>query len=166
MKKYFYLLSIIVLGLSACKKGDVTAEQASIDDRKIQAFIAANPSISSKPFVKDPSGLYYSIIKPGTGAYPTASSTVQVAYTLKLLNGSTVESSGNSTEKFSLASDVIKGWKIGMPFINSGTPNVPGTAGRIMLIIPSALGYGASGNGQITPNTVLVYTIDLIGISN
>ncbi len=161
MKKYLYLFSVILLGLSACKKSDVTVEQASADDRKIQAFIAANYKTTN--FTKDPSGLYYYVVKPGKGAYPTASSTVQVAYTGKLLNGSTFTSAANVTAALS---NFVPGVQTGLLHINGGTPNVSGTAGRILLIIPSGLGYGAAVNGEIPANSVLVYTIDLIGIGN
>jgi FKBP-type peptidyl-prolyl cis-trans isomerase FkpA len=164
MKKYLLLFSVVVLGLSACKKGDVTAEQASIDDRKIQAYIAANyPTTTS--FTKDASGLYYSVVKAGTGPYPTASSKVQVAYTGKYLNGATFTASNSVT--LTLA-DNIKGWQIGLLHINGRNPDGTGTAGRIILIIPSALAYGAtgSGDGAIPPNTPLIFTIDLIGIGS
>lgn len=155
MKKYLLLLSVIILGLSACKRsGDVTADQAMVDDAKIQAYLKANvpnPSI----YTKDPSGIYYTVITNGTGAFPTAASTVQVAYTGKLLNGDTFDQKGNI--QFSL-SQVIKGWQIGIPKINKD--------GRIRLIIPSGLAYGATGSGSIPANGVLVFTIDLIGFFN
>ncbi|MEO8887030.1 MAG: FKBP-type peptidyl-prolyl cis-trans isomerase [Mucilaginibacter sp.] len=162
MKKYLLLFSVIVLGLSACKKGDVTAEQASIDDRKIQAFIAANYKTTT--FTKDPSGLYYSVVKLGTGAYPTASSVIQVQATGKFLNGGLFfETSGSIT---SALSGYIKGWQIGLLHINAGTLGVAGTAGRIMLIIPSALAYGSTGSGNVPANSVLFYTVDMIGVGN
>jgi FKBP-type peptidyl-prolyl cis-trans isomerase len=163
MKKYLLLFSIIVLGLSACKKGDVTAdEQASIDDRKIQAYIAANEKTTT--FTKDASGLYYSVVKLGTGAYPTASSKVQVAYTGKYLNGAIFTQT--STTITQALSGFIKGWQIGLLHINGGTLNVPSSGGRIMLIVPSGLAYGTTGNETIPANSVLIFTIDLIGVAN
>lgn len=161
MKKYLLLLSVVIMGLSACKKGDVTAEQTVVDDAKIQAYIAANYKTTA--FTKDASGLYYSIIKTGTGAYPTATSTVQVAYTAKLINGTVFEQKSNASLPLS---STIKGWQIGVLKINGGAPGNPSTAGRILLIIPSALAYGQSVNGDIPANSILVYTIDLIGFSN
>ncbi len=161
MKKYLLLLSVIVLGLSACKKGDVVADQAAIDDAKIQAYIAANYKTTN--FIKDASGIYYAVIKTGTGAYPTATSTVQVSYTGKLLNGSQFD---QSTHFLTPLSSTIKGWQIGLLHINSGTlPNTADTAGRLLLIVPSALAYGTTGSGSIEANSVLVFTIDLLGIS-
>ena len=91
MKKYLLLLSVVVMGLSACRKSDVTAEQAAVDDAKIQTYIKANITNPSS-FTKDPSGIYYSIKQgpittpPTTRLFPTVASTVQVAYNGKLLN--------------------------------------------------------------------------------
>ena len=56
MKKYLLLLSVVILGLSACKKVDFAAEQVAIDDAKIQAYIAANPSTAGG-LTKDASGM-------------------------------------------------------------------------------------------------------------
>ena len=164
MKKYLLLLSVVILGLSACKKGgDFTADQAAIDDAKIQAYMSANNITATK----DPSGIYYKILKTGTGAYPTATSTIQVGYTGKLLNGTTFEASSSTVLALS---GTIKGWQIGMLKINAGTVNagtyVPGSGGRILLIIPSALAYGTNATGNITANSVITFTIDLIGVSN
>src|SRR4051812_12776363 len=153
MKKYLLLLSVVIIGLSACRKSDVTAEQAAVDDAKIQAYIKAN--IVNPNFTKDPSGVYYQVIKAGTGAYPTTASTVQVAYTGKLLNGTVFDSKTNTT--LALAG-TIKGWQIAVPKINA--------TGRITFIVPSGLAYGIQTSGSIPTNAVLVFTIDLIGFNN
>ena len=163
MKKYLLLLSVVVLGLSSCKKVDFVAEQAAIDEAKIQAYISAN----NITVTKDPSGIYYQILKTGTGAYPTATSTIQVGYTGKLLNGTTFEASSSAVLPLS---GTIKGWQVGMLKVNAGTVNagtyVPGSGGRILLIIPSAMAYGETGSGKIPANSPLVFTIDLIGVAN
>jgi FKBP-type peptidyl-prolyl cis-trans isomerase FkpA len=154
MKKHFLLLSFVVLAFSACKKDSFNAaKQAATDDAAIKAYIAAN-NITA---VKDPSGLYYSVVTPGTGAYPTASSTIDIDYSGKLLNGSFFAPAGSNLT--SGLSQLIQGWQIGIPHINAG--------GRIILLIPSALGYGNSSPGAGIPaNSVLVFTIDLISFSN
>ncbi len=156
MKKSLLLLAFFALVFSACKKSSNTtptvdpAIQAKIDDDLIKAYIAANNLTA----VKDPSGLYYQIIDPGSGTAPTVKSTVTVAYVGKLLNGSPFDSSSNYTAL--LGGNLIQGWKIGIPYIKPG--------GRILLIIPSALAYGPPGKGSIPPNTVLIFTIDLFQV--
>ena len=114
---------------------------------KIQAYIKAN----NLEVIKDASGLYYQVINAGSGVNPTVKSTIRVAYTGKLLDGTQFDSSANFT---SALSGLIKGWQIGIPFIKPG--------GRVFLIIPSALGYGTTAAGSIPANSVLVFTIDLI----
>ena len=139
---------LVLLG-TACKKDDsdkYAAEQAAVDDAAIQAYIKANGITT----VKDPSGLYYQVITPGTGAYPTSSSTVNVNYIGKFLDGTTFDS-GNYNNSLS---GVIQGWQIGVPKVNTG--------GRILLLIPSALAYGPSGRGTIPANKVLMFTVDLL----
>jgi len=157
MKKYLLLLSVVILGLSACKKVDFEAEQAAIDEAKIQAYMSANNITATK----DPSGIYYNIIRQGTGTAPTATSTIQVGYTGKLLNGTTFESSSSAVLALS---GTIKGWQVGILKINGGTVNVPNTGGQIRLIIPSALAYGTNSTGRIPANAVLDFTITLIGV--
>lgn len=152
MKKYLLLLAVLVAVFSSCSKDSFDpAKQAARDDAAIQAYISAN-NISA---TKDPSGVYYQVITSGTGAYPTVNSLITVNYTGKLLNGTVFDSGSiNSTALNSL----VKGWQYGIPHINSG--------GRILLLIPSALGYGNSAQGSIPANSVLIFTVDLTGFSN
>lgn len=154
MKKYFLLLTLITVAITSCKKSSSfdPAQQAAKDDAAIKAYITANNIVA----IKDPSGLYYSVITPGTGAYPTASSTVNVNYTGKLLDGTVFAPTANLVQSLSA---LIPGWQVGIPHINTG--------GRILLLIPSALGYGNNSPGASIPaNSVLIFTIDLIGFSN
>ncbi|MEO6524215.1 MAG: FKBP-type peptidyl-prolyl cis-trans isomerase [Mucilaginibacter sp.] len=153
MKKYTFLL-IIIAFLSACGKKETPfdpAAQAATDDAAIQAYIKTN----NIPVTKNASGLYYQIITQGTGVNPTASSTVSANYTGKLLNGSIFDQTTASTGSRSFPlNQVIQGWTIGIPLVKVG--------GRILLIIPSGLGYGNSDKGSIPANSVLVFTIDVL----
>ncbi len=153
MKKYLLFFAVFTLLFSACKKSTTTtfdaAAQAAADDVKIQAYIKAN-NITA---VKDASGLYYQVLTPGSGTAPTVKSTVTVAYTGKLLDGTVFQTLPNYT---GVLGNLIEGWKIGIPFIKP--------QGRILLIIPSGLAYGLPGKGTIPPNTVLIFTIDLVQV--
>ncbi|QJD95877.1 peptidylprolyl isomerase [Mucilaginibacter robiniae] len=148
MKQITLICCFITLIFSGCKKDESTTEQATDDDAKIQAYIKANNIKATK----DASGLYYQIITPGTGNYPNSNSNVSVNYTGKLLDGTVFETSSLS---YSPLSGLIQGWQIGIPHINVG--------GRILLLVPSALGYGTAKQDNIPANSVLVFTIDLIG---
>jgi FKBP-type peptidyl-prolyl cis-trans isomerase FkpA len=160
MKKYFLLLGLFIVTLTSCLKSmddqqvapPVVVDpvkQASADSAAIVTYLAANPSIKAQ---KDSaSGLYYQIIAPGTGANPTANSTVTVAYTGTLLNGTQFDANAGYT---AVLSTLIPGWIVGVPMIKTG--------GKILLIIPSRLGYGSQNNGPIPANSVLVFTISLL----
>lgn len=154
MKRFLLVLGLVIIGFSACKKEKTVsaAEQAAIDDKAIQAYLAANPSITA---TKDPSGVYYQVLTAGTGAFPTSTSTVSVNYTGKLLSGSQFDA--GTLNKYSLTG-LIEGWRYGIPHVQAGR--------RILLIIPSGLGYGTtSPSGKIPANSVLVFTIDLLSFS-
>jgi len=160
MKKYLLLLCVAVIGISSCKKSsdDTTATdtataaaQAKTDDAAIQAYFKANNIADA---VKDASGLYYEVVTPGTGAYPTAASVVTVNYTGALLDGTVFDTGLSFQTGLSANSNIIQGWKVGIPHIN--------LKGRIKLFIPSALGYGTTAQTKIPANSVLVFTVDLL----
>ena len=154
MKRQFLLFGLLIILFSAFKKTSFNdSKQATIDDDKIKEYIAANHI----DVTKDPSGIYYKIETSDTGAHPTLADTVQVTYSGKLLNGTVFDSENASI--IPLAS-VIKGWQLAIPLMGSD-----GKAPycRIRLIIPSALGYGAVAQTNIPANSVLDFTIDLIG---
>jgi FKBP-type peptidyl-prolyl cis-trans isomerase len=152
MKKYLLLLAVLATAFSSCSKDSFDpAKQAAKDDAAIQSYIAANNITATK----DPSGVYYQVITPGTGSYPNVNSLVTVNYTGKLLNGTVFDS--GSIQNTALTT-LVKGWQYGIPHINTG--------GRILLLIPSALGYGNATQGSIPANSVLIFTVDLTGFSN
>ena len=155
MKKYLLFFAVFTLLFSACKKTATVdpAVQAATDDAAIKTYLAANNITATK----DASGLYYQIITAGSGATAsvttTTSSTIRVAYTGILLDGTQFDTNANFT---TLLSGVVQGWQIGIPFIKPG--------GRIKLFIPSALGYGSTVTGSIPANSVLIFTIDLFSV--
>jgi FKBP-type peptidyl-prolyl cis-trans isomerase FkpA len=163
MKKYLLLLLVAVVGISSCKKSsdDATAAataataaaQAKTDDATIQAYLTANNITATKLST----GLYYTVVTAGTGAYPTAASTVTVNYTGYLMDGTVFDSGKSFQTGISSAASIIEGWKEGIPHINLG--------GRIQLFIPSALAYGTTAQTKIPANSCLIFTIDLIGLN-
>jgi FKBP-type peptidyl-prolyl cis-trans isomerase FkpA len=153
MKKYFTLLCIFIIGLSSCKKTATfdAAAQAVTDEAVIKSYITTYNITGA---IRDPSGLYYQIIAPGTGTHPTSNSNVTVAYKLSLTDGTVLED--RSSYNFQLGG-LIEGWKIGVPFIANG--------GTILLMIPSGLGYKNVAQGSIPANSVLIYKITLQGFN-
>ena len=108
-----------------------------------------------------PSGLKFVEIKEGTGASPKTGQLVEVHYTGWLENGKKFDSSKDRGQTFEFPigkGRVIKGWDEGVASMKIG--------GTRKLIIPSALGYGSQGAGNvIPPDATLIFEVELIGIS-
>jgi FKBP-type peptidyl-prolyl cis-trans isomerase len=104
------------------------------------------------------------VVGKGKPAAPT--STVSVQYIGALYkNGQQFDSSwsrGGKAVSFSL-SQVVPGFTQGIGGAGKVAPMREG--GRRIMILPSALGYGASGNGSIPANAPLVFIVDLTSVS-
>ena len=125
--------------------------RAETDDALIQTYLSDNGLTATK----DASGIYYIITKQGTGINASASSSVTVNYSGKLLDGTIFDSGSNVT--FGL-SGVIEGWQIGIPLMKEGSEGT--------LFIPSSLAYGNKKSGDIPRNSVLIFDIGLISVIN
>ena len=100
------------------------------------------------------SGLYYVIEEPGSGNSPNVNSEVQVRYKGYFLDGTVFDqTSGDNTAIFFLY-NVIDGWQIGIPLLKKG--------GKAKLFVPSGLGYGYYGRGDVPGNTVLIFDVELV----
>jgi peptidylprolyl isomerase len=107
-----------------------------------------------------PSGLKYIDRKVGNGREALAGDLVFVHY-IGTVEGKKFDSSldRDTPFKFRLgASEVIKGWDEGVVGMRAG--------GKRKLIIPPALGYGATGaaGGKIPPNATLEFEIELLKV--
>ena len=121
------------------------------------AFLAANGK--KQGIVTLPSGLQYKILKAGTGKKPKATDTVKTHYQGTLLDGTVFDSSIERKEPVSFPVNmVIKGWVEALQLMPVGS--------KWQLFIPSELAYGERGtpNGEIPPNSTLIFEIELLGI--
>ncbi|PXA89771.1 peptidylprolyl isomerase, partial [Nostoc sp. 3335mG] len=99
-----------------------------------------------------PSGLGYSILKPGTGAKPGASDVVLVSYIGYLAATGAVFDQGMQTP---LPIDqVIPGFSEALQTMTRGS--------IARFCIPAALGYGARESGPIPANSDLVFQVELL----
>ncbi|TCC82890.1 FKBP-type peptidyl-prolyl cis-trans isomerase [Pedobacter hiemivivus] len=160
MLKTSVLLGLFLLAVAfvACKK-EVPYDQAgelAIDDEMIVKYMADS---NVKTLTKHSSGLYYNIIRPGTGTEVLNTDTVYGNYTLKILRDSLpLAKSLDSTFKFMLPG-YIEGWKTGVSLIKVG--------GSIRMVIPSALGYQQRvvTSPNIPPNSILDITLSIVSIN-
>lgn len=154
MKK-LVLFALIALTSYGCLKNEPSGCQP-VPVQSEKAPMVAFCSARNISYTEHSSGLLYQIIDPGQGTLaPAASSIVTVQYVGKLMNGTTFDSS--STPFTSGLSQLIDGWKIGLPLIKKG--------GKIKLVIPSALGYSCTGYPPIIPaNSPLYFEISLVDL--
>lgn len=139
------LTCLLLLSLTACAP-----------DPKIEEATFATPlGVDLAASTKTSTGLYWRDITVGTGAEAKSGSLVTMRYTGWLANGTQFDSNQSSGFQFSLgAGEVIAGWDQGVPGIKVG--------GSRQLVIPPSLGYGASGNGPIPPNAILVFNVTMM----
>ena len=121
------------------------------------AFLSKNKT--QPGVITTPSGLQYTVLRPGNGTRPTPTSKVRVNYEGKLLDGTVFDSSyqrGQPAE-FGL-NQVIAGWTEGVALMPVGS--------KYRFWIPSNLAYGASGTqgGPIGPDATLTFDVELMGI--
>lgn len=118
-----------------------------------EKWLAVN---KTKPGVKTlPSGVQYKVIKVGNGPLPKDTSTVQVNYEGRTIDGKVFDSSYKRGQPITLrANQVIKGW-------TEALVHMP--AGSIWEVyIPQNLAYGDREQGQIKPFSTLIFKIELL----
>jgi FKBP-type peptidyl-prolyl cis-trans isomerase len=164
MKKSFWTRSVqsillVLLGMAgllttSCKDKDYV----EIDEKLIKNYIKDNQITNAQ---RQGSGLYYvPVVTVPSGVRAMGGKTMSVLYTGTLLDGTVFDSSaknGNKPFDFVLgAGRVIQGWDEGIALMRKGEKSV--------LLIPSALGYGARGSGSIPANSVLRFEVELVDV--
>jgi FKBP-type peptidyl-prolyl cis-trans isomerase FkpA len=123
----------------------------------------ANP-VSPTPTIP-PQQFTITELRPGTGAEAVAGSRVTVEYALWLFSttgtdnkGTLVDTSvGRAPYQFTLGTNaVIPGFDQGVTGMKVG--------GVRRLIVPPALGYGATGTPGVPPNANLVFEVELLSV--
>jgi FKBP-type peptidyl-prolyl cis-trans isomerase FklB len=130
--------------------------QAEENKKKSADFLAKNKL--NKKITTTASGLQYEVLKEGDGkAKPTASSTANVTYTGKLMDGTVFDSTdknGGKPIELNL-SGVIPGWTEGIQLMSKGA--------KYRFYIPSNLAYGDNGAGNvIPPGAALIFDVELV----
>ncbi len=128
-----------------------SVQQHQTDIKMIEEAIASGKTDAKN----NEQGVYYTVMKEGTGRQVTVNDTVSVFYKLTLLNdGSQVSEKKEKPDTFPLKR-LIKGWQIGVPLCKVG--------GKIKLVIPSDLAYSIrTRSANIPPNSILVFEIEVL----
>ncbi|MFT6288836.1 MAG: FKBP-type peptidyl-prolyl cis-trans isomerase [Alcanivorax sp.] len=138
------------------KQAAEQAEAGTANQAAGEAFLAENAARDD--VVVTATGLQYEIVEAGDGASPGADDTVEVHYRGTLIDGTEFDSSYGRGETVTFGvGQVIPGWTEALQLMPMGS--------TWKLYIPSDLGYGSGGAGQmIGPNSALVFDVELIAI--
>lgn len=130
-------------------------KQAKDNLKNGEAFLAKN---KTQPGVEvTDNGLQYKVVVAGKGAHPGATDKVTVNYEGRLIDGKIFDSSYQRGAPSSFAvNQVIPGWQEALQKMRVGA--------TWELYIPAALAYGEHGPGDIGPNQVLVFKVELLSI--
>ena len=137
--------------------------QTAALERKYATEKAANEKFLADNAKKEgvtvlPSGVQYKVLKEGTGALPTDTSTVKCLYEGRLIDGTVFDSNteeGRDPFEVNLGMPrVIPGWVEALKQMPAGS--------KWEVYIPQELGYGQQDMGQIKPFSTLIFTIEVL----
>ncbi len=151
---YFVIIIIAILTLISLDSCDPTKKLKEDEAASISAFLIRNDSLN---FELKPSGLYYVDLVEGSGRQAITHDTAYVKYTGLFLDGEIFDSNVESTD--TLIIPVNEGWLIpgfdeGMTYMKEG--------GKAFFLIPSNLGYGASGWYAIPGYCPLLFEVEML----
>lgn len=166
----YLVLPIMNQGLADAAKGELTMMSAELATQLVQRqqdHLLANVRIDGERFLEQnkdaegvvtrESGLQYKVLTAGTGAVATDSSTVEVHYEGRLLNGTIFDSSYQRGKPITLKpTQVIKGWAEALKLMPEGS--------TWELYVPYTLGYGEQGTRNIPPYSVLIFKVQLLKV--
>ena len=126
-------------------------EQLQIDNQLIMQAIAENKTDAKQ----NHEGIYYAIMKEGSGRQVSINDTVVVYYKGYLFNdGSVFDETKDKPATFPLKR-LITGWQVGVPLCRVG--------GKIKLVIPSVFAYSIRTRAaKIPPNSILVFEVEVL----
>lgn len=131
---------------------------AEENKKQSESFLTHNKQ--KENIVACPSGLQYEVLSTGSGPKPQLLDTVTVHYQGSFLDGKIFDSSYTRGKPQSLAINrTIPGWAEALQMMPVGS--------KWRLFVPPYLAYGEMGRpGQIPPNAILVFEVELLGINN
>jgi FKBP-type peptidyl-prolyl cis-trans isomerase len=149
MRRLFLLIALVLPMLAACGSDGPTA----IED----TTFAPELGVDLATMTRTSTGLYYKDLTVGTGAVVQSGQTVSAYYKGWFPSGrlfQQLQPPSAPLAPFILGTGgVIKGWDQGIPGMRVG--------GRRLLVIPPSLAYGSEGRGDIPPNAVLVFEVQI-----
>jgi FKBP-type peptidyl-prolyl cis-trans isomerase FkpA len=164
MNRILLIILLFSVCLVSCKKGyDAVEEvrtQAAKDDKIVQDYIV-DKGLTGKAIKIDTTGVYYIVMKPGSGnALFTNSTRVTIDYTSRILTTGVVFSESNNFHPSFTLGEVIRAWQLGIPQIKEG--------GKVRILAPSRYAYGPFDQPDIglPANSIVDFEIELLDVTN
>lgn len=135
-------------------------QKVELDALSAQAVRYMDSIATLEGISKTKSGLCYRIEKMGGERLPQEGDMVTVHYTLKLPDGTIIDSSYDRGEPITypnVKGQMIDGFTEGIQLLGEG--------GKATLYLPPSLGYQDSGQGGIKPYQPLIFEVTLLGIT-
>lgn len=139
------------------------AEEQAQAEVQAQENVAAGAEYLAEKKEQDPeiqsteSGLHYKVIEAGEGPKPDPQDSVRVHYHGTLIDGTVFDSSRDRGQPATFPlNGVIPGFSEGLQLVGEG--------GRIVLMVPSDLGYGNQARGAIPPGSLLTFDVEVIEV--
>ena len=154
----------------AIAERDKVLEQMKVAEQdSIAKYIAKN----KMAVTTTASGLHYIITQASAKPKPVVGDTLMINYTGRTLDGKVFDSSiqaeatkaglvqpGRPYEPIAVVigrGEVVEGWDEGFLLLNEGS--------KATLIVPSSLGYGAQGKGEVKPYSSMVFDVELLKVN-
>ena len=125
------------------------------------SFVEGVPAVSVPDSFTDPTDLVVQPLIEGDGPVVEAGQSIAVKYTGWLTDGTQFDSSWDKESPddvavFSIGTgNVIQGWDQGLVGQKVGS--------RVLLVVPSALGYPSGSGDTIPPDSTLIFVVDILG---
>ncbi|UAA38892.1 FKBP-type peptidyl-prolyl cis-trans isomerase [Paraneptunicella aestuarii] len=134
-------------------------QEAKAEDNLKEGMAYLEENKKREGVIVTDSGLQYEVITMGDGEKPSEEDTVKVHYHGTLINGEVFDSSVDRGEPavFPL-NRVISGWTEGVQLMPVGS--------KFRFHIPAELAYGQRNAGKISPNSTLIFDVELLGIES
>ncbi len=147
-----FAIAIVALGLVACLDTGTTDGSAPNDpsDPATETFTGFSPPIVISQMTKTAAGDYYQDEKVGTGAALAGPQIVVFSYVTFLKNGVIVDQQINVQQDLS---QVVRGLQDAIVGMRTG--------GERVIVVPSALAFGAFAKPPIPANSTLVFDVVL-----
>lgn len=156
--------SIVFFSFRSSPENNVKGSANSLDSLKTFETMENQDykeTFKIKDSYQDTEELLIEEISKGEGKTAESGNKVSVNYAGFLLDGTKFDSSWDRGAPFEFTIGegfVIQGWEIGVKGMQEGEVR--------RLVIPPSLGYGENQIGPIPPNSILVFTVELLEVKD